>query len=379
VAGSPKPKKPSNSLRTGRGKASVGFAGFVLVALLVGTGYLAATGKWDVIAGSAELHYRDWFEGLVNDPGNEEYRTALIAHLVDYYRETPARKSLPLRNEDGYVVGRFRIHVADVEQPHENSANVAHRRIYKVELAGSGELWHDFGGRVRFRGRATVTYQLDFRIQDWTAYCYFTCVRVENARFDCTHIDNLLGQIFSTAVRSAGMRSLTESLEPGFTIIAKPNGETWLAFGHVGKEFQPRKGPCEEHDADCETIVNDASLLHAAYRDYLGPIELHDGDELRVTIETESMEPERTFGLDVYVLTEEQFQRYEQFYPDRLHELGKVPCLDARFDMQKLNMRSTAYTGNIYILADYTGLGSGRDPDNRAEAGLAKYYVRVKR
>lgn len=370
-----------NSLRTRKGKASLVFAGLMLLTLGAGGAYLQVTEQWGLISGAAVLKYQDWFEGLVNDPANEEYRTALLNHVVDYYKETPDGKSLPLRNEEGQVIGRFRINAAKVEQPHKDSENLAMRRIYTVDLTGSGELWHERGGRVRFTGSAFVTYAVDFKLDDWAAYAWFECQGVDKPRFECEHIDNILGKIFPAAVRNAGTAALDESLRPGFTVIARSNGDTWLAAGRVGKEFRPRKGPYPETDIEdgFETIHNDVTLLHAGFRDYLGPIELFEGSELRMTLETESLEPRKTLGVDVYVLTEEQFQHYEHFYPKDMHGLRELPSLDARIDMHKLNLSREGLSGNIYILIDYTGWGSGKDPEDRAEAGLVKYYVRAKR
>ncbi|MCB9894197.1 MAG: hypothetical protein H6839_07105 [Planctomycetes bacterium] len=374
-------RKSAESLRSGKGKASLAFAGAVLAVLAGGATYLQLTDQWGVVTGAAALKYQNWFEGLVNDPDNEEYRTELITHVVEHYKQTPSKKSLPLRNDAGQVVGRFRIKSAEVDQPNRGSTDPAERRIYTVDLQGSGELWHETGGRVRFHGTAFVTYSVDFKVEDWAALAYFQCLDVQRPKFECDHIDNILGQIFIGAVRSAGTEALDESLRPGFTVIAKANGDTYLAGGKVSASFTPRKGPFEETDAGegFETIQNDVTLLHAGYRDYLGPIELFDDSELRVTIETESLEPRKTFGADVYILNEEQFQLYESHYPSKLDDLKELPRLDSRYDVSKLNMDRQDLTGNVYILIDYTGWGNGRDPDDRAEAALVRYYVRAKR
>jgi hypothetical protein len=368
-----------DSLRTRKGKASVVFAGAVVAALLTGGVYLQATDQWGVITSAAELKYRAFVEDTVND--NEQLRTDIIEHAVEHYRETPAKKSLPLRNEAGQVVGRFRINVANVDQPHKDDTDAAKRRIYTVDLAGAGELWHEVGGRVRFHGSAFVTYAVDFKIEEWAVYCYFECLSVERARFECEHIDNLLGQIFKAAVRNAGTQALDEALRPGFTVIARSDGETWLAAGRVDKRYMPRKGPYEEADIEdgYETIHNDVTLLHAGFRDYLGPIELFDDAEMRITLEADSLNPRKTIGANVYVLTEEQFQHFEEFYPRNMDKLAKLESIDAAYDVQKLNRELTELSGNIYILIDNTGWGSGKDPDDRADAGLVRYYVRAKR
>lgn len=373
--------KPGESLRTRKGKASTGFAAIVVLSLITGGVYLQVTDQWGAITSAAGYRYSEFVEEVVNDPGKEAMRAKLLERVIEHYKETPARKSLPLRNDDGHVVGRFRIDVADVDQPHQGSKDAALRRIYTVDLSGSGELWHETGGRVRFTGTAFVTYHVDFKVKDWAAYAYFECVEIENARFECTHIDNILGQIFSGVVRRAGTEALTESFQAGFTVIARANGDTYLAAGEVGPEFTPRKGPNEEHDKDdgFETITNDVTLLHAGYRDYLGPIELFDGSELRITMESESLEPAKSFGMDVYILTEKQFEHFEAFYPGDMRSLRKLDSIEQRIDMQKLNMTREDLAGNIYILIDNTGWGSGKDPDNRAGAGLVKYYVRARR
>lgn len=374
-------RKSGTSLRTRKGKASLVFTGLVALLLLTGSAYLQVTDQWNVVTAAASLKYEEWIEGVVNDPDNEAMRADLIARVVEHYRETPAKKSLPLRDDDGHVIGRFRINVADVAQPFASSEDPAQRRIYTVDLSGQGELWHETGGRVRFHGSALVTYVVDFEIDDWAAYAHFQCTDVEHPQFECDHIDNILGKIFSGAVRSAGTKAFDESLRPGFTVIAKTNGDTWLAAGKVGKEFTPRKGPYPESDVDdgFETITNDTSLLHPGFRDYLGPIELFDDAELRITMEAESLEPPKTVGIDVYVLTEEQYEHFEQFYPGDMDKLAKLDSIEFRHDMQKLNMTTTGLSGNVYILLDYTGWGSGKDPEDRAEAGLVKYYVRAKR
>lgn len=234
--------KSGESLRTRKGKASLGFVSVVMIALITGAVYLQVTDQWSVITGAASLKYQEWFEGIVNDPDNEEYRTQLIAHVVDHYRETPSKKSLPLRNDAGQVIGRFRINTANVTQPHAADPDPARRRVYVVDLSGSGELWHETGGRVRFNGVAVVTYQVDFKVEEWAAYAHFECTQIEGASFEHTHIDNFLGKMFPQAVRNAGTKALQESLQPGFTVIAKANGDTYLAAGRVGREFVPRKG-----------------------------------------------------------------------------------------------------------------------------------------
>jgi hypothetical protein len=367
------------SIRTRKGKASIGFAGLVLLALIGGGVYLQATDQWGVITSAAGLRYQTLVEDFVND--DESLRTDIIQRAIEHYRETPAKKSLPLRNDAGQVIGRFRINVANVDQPHKDSEDAAKRRIYTVDLAGSGELWHETGGRVRFHGSAFVTYSVDFKVEDWAVFCYFECVNVERPKFECDHIDNILGRIFSDVVRKAGTEALDEALRPGFTVIARSDGETWLAAGKVDKRYTPRKGPYVEHDVDngYETIHNDVTLLHAGFRDYLGPIELFDGAELRITLEAQPSEAGKTFGADVYVLTEEQFQHFEDFYPGNMDKLQKLENLDAVYDVQKLNRDIRDLSGNIYILIDNTGWGSGKDPEDRAEAGIVRYYVRAKR
>jgi len=374
-------RKPSSgtSLRTRRGKGSAFFAGVVIASLLVGAGYLGVTDQWGAVTQGAALQYQEWFEGIVNDPDNDRFRAALLNHVIAHYRETPTGKSLPLRNDAGKIVGRFLIVRAEVDQPFADSDDPAKRRIYTVELDGLGELYHERGGRVRFEGSALVTYQVDFRVDDWTAYAHFSCLEIERARFECLHIDNILGQIFRAAVRNAGTRALEEAIRPGFTVIARANGDTWVAFGLVGRGFRPRPGPYETLDADCELITNDHSLLVAGHRDYLGPIELHPGQELRLTIETESRDPGKSFGVDVYLLNEEQFKLYEQHYPRNLEELEGIEAIEERINVQQLNLTTTEVSGNLYVLVDYTGFGSGRNPRNRASAGVVRYHLRVKR
>jgi len=370
-----------NSSRSWKTRLSTAFAATVLLALFSGGAYLQVTDQWSIITAAADMKYQAFVEDVVNDPDNEALRADVIERFINHYRETPAKKSLPLRNATGQVIGRFRINSVIVNQPHKDAADPAKRRIYTVDLAGGGELWHETGGRVRFTGTAFVTYSVDFTLEEWATYAYFECISVERPHFECQHIDNILGQIFKAAVRNAGTEALSESLRPGFTVIARANGDTWLAAGRVGKNWRPAKGPFVETDTEAgfETAYNDVTLLHPGFRDYLGPIELFDGAELRITLEAVSLEARKSIGADVYILTEQQFRQFEDFYPANLDQLKKLDSLDAVYDVQRLHRDVPLIRGNIYILIDNTGWNSAKDPADRAKAGVVSYYVRAKR
>ena len=352
----------------------------ILAALGGGALYLKATGRWGVIAAGATLTYREWFEGFINDPDSETYRAAVLERVIAVYRETPVGKSLPLRDDQGRVVGRFRIENAQVTQPFAADADPARRRIYDVKLQGKGELWHETGGRVRFEGGAGVSYQVDFRSEDWRIYAYFTCREIREPWFTCTHIDHLLARIFSGVVQKAGTAAIEESLQPGFTLVLTADGDNWLAAGHVGKEFRPRKGPFETTESDAETLYNDTSRLERDFRDYLGPIELREGDELRVTVEAESEQPGANFAVDVMLLDEAAFADYERSYPDDMEAVVLPGTVEQSLHMSRAAWTRRGLRGRYYLVLDYTAWGGGIETWKRQHhAGLARYWVRVRR
>jgi len=375
-----KASKPDPTARKFARPVSALFALVVVGALCCGTGYLHFSGRLGGITHSAAATYRDWIEAVVNDPENEEYRAEVLTRVIEEYRDTPVGKSLGLRNEAGQVVGRFRINVAQVSQPTAVSSEPAARRRYEVKLNGSGEIWHDTGGRCRFNGSAEVTYEVDFRVQDWRVYAWFTCIDLRNALFDCTHIDHILGQLMPGIVRRAGREALEEALKPGFTLILDGSGESWITAGRVGPEFKPRVGPMAESDKDCDTLWNDLSRLERDFRDYLGPIELHEGEELRVTVEAQSLNATENFGPDVLLLSETDFLAYEQRYPHELDRPLELTPVEGGYNVQRQNFEVKGRTGRYYLLLDYTEYGLSHEQWKRQRhPGLVRYYVRVKR
>jgi hypothetical protein len=371
-------EKPEPGTRRLARPASMLFALAVLGSLAAAAGWLHHTGKLGAVTQGAALTYRDWIENVVNDPGNETYRAEVLTRVVDAYRETPVGKSLGLRNDAGQVVGRFRIEVAEVTQLAAADNSPAARRRYDVALSGSGELWHQTGGRVRFAGSALVTYEVDFRVHNWRVYAWFTCLDLRRAEFECTHIDHVLGQILPGIVRKAGREALEESLRPGFTLVLDSAGNCWCAHGRVGTEFRPRKGPMPETDTDCETLWNDVSRLERGFRDYLGPIELHAGEELRVTVQARGLDPHENFGPDVLLLTESEFFAYEERYPDGFDRPPALNPVEAGYNVQRQNFEVKGRTGRFYL--DYTEFGLSHEQWKRqTRPGLVEYYVRARR
>ncbi len=379
AARSAKPAPEPGARRWAR-PASGLFAATVLLALALGAGYLKLTGRLDPVVQGAAISYRNWIEDFVNDPNNESYRAEVLARVIDAYRDLPAGKSLGLRNDAGQVIGRFRISVATISQPQADSNSPAQRRRYRVALTGNGELWHDTGGRVRFTGSATVDYDVDFKVDDWTVFAWFTCADVTDAQFECSQIDNLLGQLMPGIVRRAGRAALEESLRPGFTLILKPNGDAWLTKGHVGHEYQPRKGPMPETDGDFETLWNDTTRLERGFRDYLGPIELHPGDELRVTAQAVALDPRENFGVDVLCISAADFAAYEERYPNQLDKPLTLAPVEGGYNVQRQSFEVKDRPGTYFLLLDYTEFGLSHEHwKQQTKPGLVEYYVRIKR
>lgn len=328
-----------------------------------------------------KAHYGSLVSAFINAPENEAVRAQLIETLVGVYRETPAGKSLALRDEHGRVVGRFRIEKAEVSQVVRESDDPTARRRFFVDLMGQGEMWHESGGRVRFDGGAKVTYEIDFHIEHLTVYTHFTCIKLHSATFNATHVDNFLARLFSSVVNDAGTRAVEESIKPGFTIVTRDDGESWLAMGRVGREFVPRKGPNPETDADCDTISNDITLLQYGFRDYLGPFEMYDGDELRLTLDVSAPPGQETPGVDLLLVNEADFRRYEALYPNALgrgtEKLELSPLIE------NTNTRSLRFTregikGNYYLIIDRTPFGRGNQVVNKVPCEV-RYYGRIRR
>lgn len=373
--------KPEPGARRFARPASLLFMLLVLVGLAAGAGYLQFTGRLGPLTRGASLQYQNWLENIVNDPDNAAYRAEVLRRAIDAYRSTPVGKSLPLRNDAAQVVGRFRIQVAEAEPLDAGAANdAAALPRYAVALTGDGELWHETGGRVRFTGSARITYEVDFHVDQWRAYTWFRCVEIRQSEFICHHIDHLIGQLIPGIVRKAGRQALEESLLPGFTLILDAGGNTWVAPGKVGREFAPRPGPLPETDKDCQTLWNDVSRLEREFRDYLGPIELHVGEELRVSVAAQSLDAQENFGPDILLLTEADFLAYERRYPDELDDDLVLTPVEAGYNVQRQNFEVKGRTGRHYLVIDYTRFGLAHEQWKRQKhPGLVTYYVRLKK
>jgi len=324
-----------------------------------------------------KAYYGSALSDYLNAPENEGVRAAMIERLVDIYKETPAGKSLALRDEQDRVIGRFRIDKADVLRDQKQP------RRFEVKLTGRGELWHEKGGRVRFEGSADVTYDIDFKLDSarLMAYSHFKCVKLANVNFNLLHVDNFLARMFTSVVETAGREAMEESIKPGFTIITRDDTESWLALGKVDKDFVPRKGPNPETDEGTDTICNDISLLQYGFRDYLGPFEMYAGDELRMSLDVRGIDGREAPGVDLLVVSEEELRRYEALYPDKL---GKdLDNLTLKPIIEYNNSKSLKFTrddlkGRYYVIIDRTAFGRGNQVKNEAAAEVS-YYGRIRR
>lgn len=323
-------------------------------------------------------YYGSAISSFLNAPENESLRAAMIEQLVDIYKETPAGKSLALRDAQDRVIGRFRIDNAFVLRDQKKP------RRFEVKLTGHGELWHEKGGRVRFEGGANVTYDIDFELDHarLMAYSHFTCAKLSNVEFKLLYVDNFLARILTTVVEDAGREAMEESIKPGFTIITRDDTESWLAQGHVGREFVPHKGPNAETDIDCDTICNDITLLQYGFRDYLGPFEMYEGDELRIDLNVRGLDGRDAPGVDVLIVSEEDFKRYEALYPDDLgkgtEKLELKPIIEYTNSRMLKFRRESGLKGRFYVLLDRTPWGRGNQVPNESPAEV-NYYGRIKR
>ncbi len=325
-----------------------------------------------------KTYYGSALSEYLNAPENETVRAAMIEQLVDIYKETPAGKSLALRDAQDRVIGRFRIDKADVIRDQKKP------RRFEVKLTGHGELWHETGGRVRFEGGANVTYDIDFKLDSarLMAYSHFTCVKLANVNFNLLHVDNFLARMFTSVVETAGREAMEESIKPGFTIITRDDTESWLALGKVDKDFVPRKGPNPETDEGTDTICNDITLLQYGFRDYLGPFEMYEGDELRIDLNVRGFEGRDPPGVDLLIVREEDFLRYEAKYPDDLgrgvEKLELSPIIEYTNSRMLKFRRESGLRGRFYVLIDRTLWGRGNQIKNEAAAEVS-YYGRIKR
>ena len=369
----PKPEKKPPSFLARHKRGLQLFVGLLAIGVSTVFAFAVKPDWWHTL----KSYYGGLLSDYLNAPENEGVRAALIEQLVDIYKETPAGKSLALRDEKDRVIGRFRINSADIVRDQKQP------RRFEVKLAGAGELWHEKGGRVRFEGGANVTYDIDFKLDSarLMAYSHFTCVKLTDVHFNLVHVDNFLARLFTSVVETAGREAMEESIKPGFTIVTRDDTESWLALGKVDKDFVPRKGPNPETDEGADTICNDVSLLQYGFRDYLGPFEMYSGDELRMTLEVRGLEGREAPGVDLLVVSEEDFKRYEALYPDKL---GKdLENLTLKPIIEYNNSKSLKFTrddlkGRYYVIIDRTAWGRGNQVKNEAAAEVS-YYGRIKR
>ncbi|MCC6573819.1 MAG: hypothetical protein IT462_08510 [Planctomycetes bacterium] len=333
---------------------------------------------------AAGITYADWVGNFINSPDNEAARTELISRVVGVMRDTPVGKSLPLRDEQQRVIGRFRINEATVSQPAANSPIAQERRRYDVRMKGDGELWHSAGGRVRFSGSADVQYVINTNVvaREFKVYAYFDCLEIREITFEITHVDNLLARIFSGFVNDAGKRAIQEGIMPGFTIITQADGKSYVAPGRATLDFKPREGPNKEEQG-WETLSNDVRLLRKDFRDYLGPFQAPAGAELRINLTVAGEGGKPAPGVDLLLVHAEAFKQYDDRYmsgtPGNMAGL-EIAAVEQRWSTRELAYAGRPEPGMYYLVIDRTVFGKGDQTAQLSDiAAEVSYYVRMKR
>jgi hypothetical protein len=123
------------------------------------------------------------------------------------------------------------------------------------------------------------------------------------------------------------------------------------------------------------------SLLHVGYRDYVGPFEMYDDDQLRLLLEVKAQGGRETPGVDVFLVSEENFNTFEKHYPDNLgqgvEKFSLQPIVEYN-NTKSLKFTGEKLSGRYFLIIDRTPWGRGNQPKDATPAEV-RYYGRIKR
>jgi hypothetical protein len=190
------------------------------------------------------------------------------------------KTSVPLRLQDrAPAIGRF--------FPAQCSYNVNDdSQTLTIHIAGSGYAHVPTAKRIGFTLTASVEYRPDFMLAGDDIYVWGKLNRVVNGpNFQLGYVQNPVLDI-ATAVTPLGSAAnflgngvVSGLLTRGFTVVQNDDTGKEFTLGIINPPMKPFR-PIEVTDDESFTFANETIDVFVNERDYLGPFEVTDSDQL---------------------------------------------------------------------------------------------------
>lgn len=185
-------------------------------------------------------------------------------------------QGLPLRlQEGGPAVGRFFSTTCNVDVRGDTQTVV-------VNFSGRGYAFMPVAKRVTFDASASVEYRPDFYLGDEDIYVWGKVNRVvAPPNFQTRSVENALaGFAAGTLGNTFGNQIVAGELTKGFTVLQNWDTDTkTFTMGVINPPAKPRT-PYDVSEDEVYTFANETIEVSHNQRDYLGPFEVVDDDQM---------------------------------------------------------------------------------------------------
>ena len=190
------------------------------------------------------------------------------------------KTSVPLRMSDGApVVGRY----------YPNSCTYSindQNRTLLVNIGGSGYAYYPTLKRLGFNLTVSVEYAFDYRFEDEGVWGWGKLHRVAaGPDFQLTYVENAVVDIATVitpagpAANMVGGQVVSSFLQRGFTVIETDQGKEF-SLGILPPGVFPKKPIEIDSEDESLTFANETTEVRAGGRDFLGPFEVADDDQV---------------------------------------------------------------------------------------------------
>ncbi|MEO7097043.1 MAG: hypothetical protein ABI175_27535 [Polyangiales bacterium] len=217
--------------------------------------------------------------GTINDPSNKSLRRGLLQFGLDQACAEMLKRPTALR-EGGETAGSATNPTNGRFFPKSCSQAQADNGDLVISFSGSGYTYASGVHKVTFEAAATVRYDQDFLMSGDTLYGYFRTKEVSKPDIKLKVIESTLPAIANQLTgfgENYAKQLLSERLRDGFTVKRKSNSETDFRAGIVQLGTWPKLGYAVDGGL---TLANDRTEVHEQQRDFIGPFENDDDDQV---------------------------------------------------------------------------------------------------
>jgi len=173
---------------------------------------------------------------------------------------------------------------------------------------------------------------------------------------------------------SLGAQILKGEIAKGFTVIRAANGDVEFGLGVVEKGSHPTSPKLAANGKN--VLLNDRSEVHQNQRDFVGPIEIPDGDKLSITLQIDGAP-----AIDVIVVPRSTGEAWLQQYTTQAVTTPPpaIPMLDEPVYSGAIWRRTLSIPpGLYYVVLDNTSTAGRTAPTGFAKddrAALVSYTL----